>query len=575
MARIAFLCYKNPALALIATGLAESICGEQHQISAATVESIPMVHAAVKAMAESNIDILGQRCRSLSVFLKRPFDLIIVLENEALSYCSDLPGRETVLHWELPDKEPADVEACREWRDMLSKKVSILFTEGYLETILTLKGNQESILDDFPDGIIVHDLNRRISFFNIAAEKITGYSRNQILGRDCHEVFSGGFCAGKCSFCDGKPDPEDKFEYSLNLSDREGRPKKLEMSVSCIRNANGHIQGVLACFRDETEVSDLRKRLHNITHFEGIIGRDAKMQAIYQLIQDLGESDCSVLIQGESGTGKELVANAIHGESVRAGKPFISVNCGALPEGVLESELFGHVKGAFTGAIRDKKGRFELANGGTLFLDEVAELTPNMQVKLLRVLQEGTFEPVGGEKTIQVDVRILSATNRNLREMARQGEFREDLFYRLCVVPIELPPLRQRRTDIPLLIDHFIGLYNERHGRQIESMSNQAMELLLDHAWTGNIRELQNAIQYAFVKCKNRIIEPEHLPMEISGRTGTYLDIKLARRKRKRKLDIAQVHKAMEEVNGNKAEAARVLGIGRATLYRILRDQRV
>jgi DNA-binding NtrC family response regulator len=260
------------------------------------------------------------------------------------------------------------------------------------------------------------------------------------------------------------------------------------------------------------------------------------------------------------------VARAIHQEGWRARGPFIAVNCGALPQGTLESELFGHVKGAFTGAIRDKKGRFALADGGTIFLDEVGELPLSTQVKLLRVLQEGTFEPVGSEKTVRVQVRVISATNRDLKEMVARGEFREDLYYRLCVVPIYLPPLRERRNDIPLLAEHFLCRYAAEEGRPGVRLSPEALAALMDYDWPGNVRQLKNAIRFALVKCAGEMIGPEHLPGEITREHPT-----VARRSRPR-LTRERIEQALAAAGGNKARAAKLLGIGRATLYRYLRQ---
>lgn len=321
---------------------------------------------------------------------------------------------------------------------------------------------------------------------------------------------------------------------------------------------------------DISELVALRQRLKTEQSFAGIVGHDPKMLELFETVKEVAQVGVPVLIQGESGTGKELVASAIHNEGPRANKPFVPVNCGALPEGVLESELFGHVKGAFTGATDDRKGRFELADGGTIFLDEVGDIPVSMQVKLLRVLQEGTFEPVGGEKTIKVSVRVISATNKNLAEEVSAGRFREDLFYRLCVVPIYLPSLRERRNDIPLLADHLLKEAAEQSGRERIELSAEAKELMLNYDWPGNVRELENALQYVLLKCRNNLITAKHFPAKMLTR---HIRQSVAKtRRRRRKLDAASVARALQKSGGNKVEAAALLGVSRATLYRFLED---
>lgn len=324
----------------------------------------------------------------------------------------------------------------------------------------------------------------------------------------------------------------------------------------------------IVVLEDITELSRLRRQLNAEHGFAGIVGRHAKMLELFDTIRELGEVNVPVLIQGESGTGKELVAQAIHSHGPRAEKPFVAVNCGALPDALLESELFGHVEGAFTGATRDRRGRFELAHGGTIFLDEVGDLSAAMQVKLLRVLQENTFERVGSEETVQVDVRVISATNKDLRHEISTGRFREDLFYRLCIVPVTLPTLRERPNDIPLLAEHFLQLAAEEWGRPKPALAPEAMAALMDHAWPGNVRELQNAVQFALVKCRGESIGADHLPPSVLEPA----DVKPRRRTRKRKLDRQAVEAAMTEAAGNKARAAKLLGVSRATLYRFLSD---
>jgi PAS domain S-box-containing protein len=436
-----------------------------------------------------------------------------------------------------------------------------------LENLICHQDNLETVLDNLKEGIIAHDMNRRIFFFNKEAERITGYSRQEILGRDCHEAFGSPFCGEHCAFCVDDPGPADTAEYTMNIITKAGEARRLEATITSMKNGGGQLTGVLSSFRDVTDLFSLKMKAAELTSFCNIIGQDSKMLDIFQQIRDVSGYDYAVHISGETGTGKELVANAVHNESPRAGAPFVPINCGALPEGLIESELFGHVRGAFSGAVRDKKGRFELADGGTVFLDEVAELSNNMQVKLLRFLQEGQFEKVGGERTASVNVRVISATNKTLKEAVKAGRFRDDLYYRLNVIPIHLPPLCERKIDIPLLVDRFLREAAQRYDRQPLKVSRKAMSLILDYRWPGNVRELQNAIQFAFVKCGGRSIAAEDLPMELREAENTCI-----RRGPSRKLDADGVRAVLVKTGGNKARAAKLLGVGRATLYRFLGD---
>ena len=434
-----------------------------------------------------------------------------------------------------------------------------------LENLVCHQDNLENILDNLKEGIIAHDMHRRIFFFNTEAEHITGYSRQEVLGRDCHEVFGNPFCGERCVFCDDNPEPAAKSEYTLNLTAKTGEHRRVEMTVTSMKNVDGRFTGVLASFKDITALFSLQMKAGELTNFGNIIGQDSKMLDIFKQIRDVAGYDYPVHISGETGTGKELVSNAVHNESGRAGAPFVPINCGALPEGLIESELFGHIKGAFSGAIRDKKGRFELADGGTIFLDEVAELSNNMQVKLLRFLQEGKFERVGGEQTTSVNVRVISATNKELKKAVKQGTFRDDLYYRLNVIPIRLPPLRDRKIDIPLLVEHFLQEAGERYNRKPLKISSKAMALMLDYRWPGNVRELQNAIQFAIVKCSAKTISAADLPLELREIENVCI-----RRGPSRKLTLEGVRSTLQKTGGNKAKAAKLLGVGRATLYRFL-----
>ncbi len=347
----------------------------------------------------------------------------------------------------------------------------------------------------------------------------------------------------------------------------DGKTNDLQLLVSAAPFDHEGKRLAVIILENMTELNTLRRRLKTDQSFAGIIGRDVKMQELFNTIREVAEVDVPVLIQGESGTGKELVAAAIHNEGLRANKSFVPVNCGALPEGLLASELFGHVKGSFTGALRDKKGRFELADGGTLFLDEVVDFPKDMQAKLLRVLQEGTFERVGDEKTKSVDVRIISAANRDLKKEVEKGNFREDLYYRIKVVPIDLPPLRERKNDIPLLVDHFLKRIVKNSGKDSIDISHESMVLMMNYHWPGNIRELENAIQFAIVKCRGSEILPQDLPMELKDLAGMSHS-----QGPSKKLAIDSVKSALKQTGGNKAKAARLLGVGRATLYRFLAD---
>ena len=454
-------------------------------------------------------------------------------------------------------------------------------------------GLVEAMLDLLEEGIVVHDESRKILLVNTATEKITGCSRGEILGRNCHDVFApDGLCGAACAFKDGKEPHNVRRSHKVTFTRPDGEVKRIKVS-STRTSINAETTGVIAIVKDLTEMSNLRWQLDKHREFHGMIGASGVMSEIFETIRAVGPSNYTVLITGESGTGKELVAGAIHRESRRKAGPFVPLNCGALPDNILESELFGHVRGAFTGAIRDKKGRFTLADGGTIFLDEIGDLPLNTQAKLLRVLQEKTIEPVGGEKSIRVDVRVVSATNRNLRKMVKEGGFREDLYYRLCVVPLELPPLRERKKDIPLIATRVLEKVCAETGKEIDRIDDEAMRLLISYNWPGNVRELINSLQFASVRCQDERITADHLPLEVrdpvdfgsSGPEPTYRSRSSAppepalgaaeqgTPRGRRKLTREVVEHALTRTGGNKLKAAKLLGVGRATLYRFL-DQR-
>ena len=449
--------------------------------------------------------------------------------------------------------------------------------------LLNQKGFLKSLFESIPCGVLIFDGDRRVLAVNNVVERTFGISGVEVMDQrggealGCVNAFKNpkgcGF-AEECITCGvrntalealaGNQIHRKKAKIQLSVDEKTN---DLQLHVSAAPFDHEGKRLAVIILENMTELNTLRRRLKTDQSFAGIIGRDVKMQELFNTIREVAEVDVPVLIQGESGTGKELVAAAIHNEGLRANKSFVPVNCGALPEGLLASELFGHVKGSFTGALRDKKGRFELAHGGTLFLDEVVDFPKDMQAKLLRVLQEGTFERVGDEKTKSVDVRIISAANRDLKKEVEKGNFREDLYYRIKVVPIDLPPLRDRKNDIPLLVDHFLKRIVKNSGKDSIDISHESMVLMMNYHWPGNIRELENAIQFAIIKCNGSEILPRDLPIELKDLTGMSHS-----RGPSKKLDIDSVKAALKQTGGNKAKAARLLGVGRATLYRFLAD---
>jgi PAS domain S-box-containing protein len=427
----------------------------------------------------------------------------------------------------------------------------------------------ESILESISDGVFTVDQEWRITFFNRAAERITGLSRRDAIGRRCFEVFRASLCEGDCAlrktFVTGRP----VVNQTAFIVNAEGHRIPISLSTALLRDREGRVIGGAETFRDLSVVEELRRELQGRWQIGDFISRSPRLQPIVELLPTLATSDSTVLIHGETGTGKELLARAIHDLSPRRSRPFVAVHCGAIPDTLLESELFGYVRGAFTGALRNKPGRFALAEGGTLFLDEIGDVSPALQVRLLRVLQDRTYEPLGGTETCRADVRIIAATHRDLKEQVRQGRFREDLFYRLSVVPIEVPPLRERREDIPLLVQHFIGRFNRRYGRSITGVESDVLHLLMAHDFPGNVRELENIIERAFVLCRGDRIERSHLPPEIAGpprlpeEEGT-----ASLRLRKRTAEAQAIREALEACGYNRQAAARRLGLHRSTLFR-------
>ncbi|MFP4418190.1 MAG: sigma 54-interacting transcriptional regulator [Chitinispirillaceae bacterium] len=577
---VLFLGGQNSCRSLMAQGFAEFHAPDDVQIVSAGLVAGHRDVAAVNTMSQFDIDISQAVPVAVEEVSDRVYDIVVVICDDQHEHHPLLPGSPAVLYWHVsrPGRGLTDepTEAYRKTAQRIRSLVKSFFRDGFFNALARQKKNHDMIMESLPVGVIAHDLKRRIMYFSPRAEQITGFTQKEIIGRDCHSVFVPSICGEQCNYFDGS-DTGKKLckKYQTAFQTRDGSRKDIDISLVSLTDGDDRPVGVVASLHDQTDLRRLEREAEQTWQFSGMIGQDHKMQQIYDLIKDLGESDFPVVVTGESGTGKELVARAIHRESTRRNNLFVPINCGALPEGTLESELFGHVKGAFTGAIRDKKGRFEIADGGTLFLDEVAELPLSIQVKLLRVLQEGTFVPVGSETSRTVDVRIISATNKNLRAMVNEGTFRDDLYYRLAVIPVEMPPLRERRNDIPMLASHILSNTVKKLGRGEMALDTQTVSILSSYDWPGNVRQLQNAIQFTMVKCHEKVILPEHLPPEIlqsatplRGMTPSIQEP--GKVGRKPKLTGESVEFALKKAGGNKAKAARMLGVGRATLYNFI-----
>ena len=430
----------------------------------------------------------------------------------------------------------------------------------------TDKRIRDVILDSINEGVFTVDLDWRITSFNRAAERITQTTRSEVLGKACCDVFHADVCEKDCAlrqtFHSGKP----VVNATAHIINHQGQRVPISISTAILSDNNGKLIGGVETFRDLSQVEQLQKQLKNSYTFEDIVGRSPAMVRLFDLLPQIADSSSTVLIDGPSGTGKELFARAIHNLSPRRKKRFIPVNCAALPDSLLESELFGHRAGAFTDAKHDKPGRFTLADGGTIFLDEIGDISPALQVRLLRVLQDQVVEPLGGVEPIKVNVRVVVATNRDLTKLVKNGQFRDDLYYRIRVIHLILPALRQRREDIPLLTDHVVAKFNRLQGKDIAGVSVEVMTRLMEHDFPGNVRELENIIEQAFVLCRGGIIELHHLPPELRANPNTSTEsFSPMSLRTMEKLLITEI---LQRHNGNRKRSASDLGIDISTLYR-------
>jgi len=432
----------------------------------------------------------------------------------------------------------------------------------------------KTILDNIADGVFTVDPELKITSFNKSAEQITGVPAREAVGRRCSEVLRTNICEERCALRQTMATGKTMVHKEIMIVRSDGRRLPIGISTAILRDKDGEIIGAVESFRDMSLVAELRRELKGQYTFQDIVSKNPKMQLILKTLPQIAESEASVLIEGESGTGKEMVAHAIHNLSKRKKRPFVPIHCAAIPDTLLESELFGYKAGAFTGAKRDKPGRFALAQKGTLFLDEIGEIQPAIQVKLLRFLQDGEYEPLGAVQPLKADLRILAASNKSLSELVSKGLFRQDLYYRINVVKITLPPLRERMDDLPLLIDHFIERFNRRRGKHIHQVSPEAFGLLVAHDYPGNIRELENIIEHGFVMCRGETILPEHLPPELATEfRGSPVDT--SREIPLKDLEARYIWEALRRHSWNRLATAKALGMSKSTFFRKVKALRI
>jgi len=430
---------------------------------------------------------------------------------------------------------------------------------------------RDIILDSITDGVFTIDHQWRITSFNKAAERITGVSREEAIGQQCRDVLKADICERDCALKHTMATGEPVADRIVHIINADGERSPISISTALLKNENDKVVGGVATFRDISLVEKLRKEIEQRYTFEDIISKNHAMNELFRILPDVAESLSTVLIEGESGTGKELFARAIHNLSPRKNKPLIVVNCGAMPDTLLESELFGYKAGAFTDAKKDKPGRFKLAHKGTIFLDEIGDISAALQIRLLRVLQEKTYEPLGSVESVKTDVRIIAATNKKLEELMKKGTFREDLYYRINVIRLELPPLRERKEDIPLIVDHFIRIFNNIQNKDITEITDEALACLMSYDYPGNIRELKNIIERAFILCKSKIIQREHLPEPVCKSNGMeysqHSDIVTFK-----DMEAIFLTNALRRNNWNRLKTARELGIHKSTLFRKIKS---
>ncbi len=540
---------------------------------------LSMNHSAQALMGLREGDVVGRDCRE--VFFGVPCLINCLIQGDA----------------QQEDAEP-DVEVVDETdaRHLITRMATPVYgSDGAMIGCLTIlqdhspivdlinrvqyeERSMKIVLDNLDVGIFTVNRGGLITFFNKAAEKISGYKKDQVLGEPCTTIFEGNDATDICLLKDSIDDGKTRRTANGKMLTTDGITIPVRANYMALRNEKGKIVGGLATFNDLTLVHRLNQAISDRYTFHDMIGKSPVMQKTFEMVAVVAKSDVTILIEGATGTGKDLLAKVIHSAGRRSKKPFVKVNCAAIPENLLESELFGYIRGAFTGAERDKPGRFQLADGGTIFLDEIGDLPQILQAKLLRVLEDKEFYPLGSRQTHKVDVRIVSATNRDLEKLVKKNQFRQDLYYRLNVMQIKLPPLKERREDLPLLISHIARKLNADREKPPPGISEEVMDILLNFDYPGNVRELENILEHALIICADDIIKPEHLPVVLKERTVSPEEPVRFRSIPAGDSDDVEREKVirmLDRYNGHRMKTAQALGIDRTTLWRKMKKYRI
>ncbi|WKZ69511.1 MAG: sigma 54-interacting transcriptional regulator [Melioribacteraceae bacterium] len=553
---------------IIPDGIA--VIGKEHNI-------VVFNEAASRITGFNENDVVGEDC---SILFEENFDGMNFLKesirenraftNLAFNIKTKKESEKNVLASITPivrnEKVISVVLVFRDTKEMLNLAKDL---EEKTTELIDQKNKLDAIFNSNIEGTFTIDNEWNVTSFNLSAEKITGYKKNEAIGKKCWEIFNSSVCRKGCHMEQTINKDKPTIGNEVKIVDKNGKLIPIRVNSSTLTNNKNEKIGAVETFLDISEIKNLFEHLDERFKYENIVGKNKEIKQIINVLESVAQTDSSVLVTGESGTGKELAARAIHLNSHRRTGPFIAVNCSAFAESLIESELFGHEKGAFTGAIKSKIGRFELAQNGTLFLDEIGDLSITVQTKLLRVLETKEIERVGSNKPIKINTRIIAATNKDLEIEIEAGRFREDLYYRINVMNIHLPPLRERKDDLPILVNHFIEKFNEKFKRDIKHFSSSAFDILMDYNWPGNIRELENVIEHCFVLCGSDVIQIEHLPKRLreenfnsitKNTSGNLNHLKDAERN--------IIINTLKKHNGNRSKTAEELNIHPTTLWR-------